>query len=256
MDITQLVITKKNTKSWVYRVNDEPEDRFASAYTGTGVGDYLTIKTYTGGIQVMNVPYTAISYIDELDADNNRESFDSQQEASIYLNEQGFYQGSAGGSSGGATTFLQLLDTFLSYGGRDGQVLYVDDNTINSMPASMVSTMQSLANWLGGVNTPPNQYVLSSSIVDEDGNSTGFITASIDAIVNRPNPYLNLRIINKGVQIVSGTPVPNLEDFVLEVGDTVSGWKDSTTVWHEAMYNGGDPNNRDNYTPLIETQVR
>jgi hypothetical protein len=63
-----------------------------------------------------------------------------------------------------------------------------------------------------------------------------------------PIAYLELRVIEKGV--ING--VPNVLS-TLEVGDTVQGRKDEFTVWTSAIYNGGDPTDRDNYTTLVET---
>lgn len=63
-----------------------------------------------------------------------------------------------------------------------------------------------------------------------------------------PIAYLDLRIIEKGVI----TGVPNVLS-TLEIGDTVQGRKDEFTVWTAAIYNGGDPTNRDNYIALVET---
>jgi hypothetical protein len=35
----------------------------------------------------------------------------------------------------------------------------------------------------------------------------------------------------------------------LQIGDIVHGFADATTVWSRARYNGGDPEDRANYTP-------
>ena len=42
----------------------------------------------------------------------------------------------------------------------------------------------------------------------------------------------------------------------LEIGDLVQGFKDANTVWKSAIYNGGDPTDRENYTPLIEVVLQ
>ncbi len=60
-------------------------------------------------------------------------------------------------------------------------------------------------------------------------------------------PYLDLPLSNKG----TNNCVPNIGTG-LETGDVVSGWKDANTYWVAAIYNGGDPADRDNYTPLNE----
>lgn len=60
--------------------------------------------------------------------------------------------------------------------------------------------------------------------------------------------YLDLNLNNKG----TNNCVPNIGPG-LETGDVVSGWKDANTYWIAAIYNGGDPSDRSNYTPLHET---
>lgn len=59
--------------------------------------------------------------------------------------------------------------------------------------------------------------------------------------------YLDLNLNNKGTH----NCIPNV-GLGLEPGDVVSGWKDANTYWVAAIYNGGDPADRTNYTPLNE----
>lgn len=61
-----------------------------------------------------------------------------------------------------------------------------------------------------------------------------------------PIQYLELRLKFKG----EGNTGDNLQ-----VGDIVHGFKDATTIWNNARYEGGDPNNRDNYTPLYDPML-
>lgn len=61
-----------------------------------------------------------------------------------------------------------------------------------------------------------------------------------------PILFLELRILFKG----SGNALPTLQ-----VGDIVHGFADATTVWNSAVYNGGDPTDRANYTPLVQTST-
>lgn len=74
----------------------------------------------------------------------------------------------------------------------------------------------------------------------------GFVWTT-DAVEVLPIPYLTLRLKAKGA---TGT----LPD-TLEVNDIVEGFKDSTTYWGSAVYNGGDIATRSNYTPLEETEL-
>jgi len=59
--------------------------------------------------------------------------------------------------------------------------------------------------------------------------------------------YLELRLKFKGV--VGG--VPN-ELATLQVGDIVHGFADASTIWTNARYEGGDVNDRANYTPIYD----
>ena len=59
--------------------------------------------------------------------------------------------------------------------------------------------------------------------------------------------YLELRLKFKGV--VGG--VPN-ELPTLQVGDIVHGFADETTIWTNAIYEGGDINDRASYTPIYD----
>jgi hypothetical protein len=61
------------------------------------------------------------------------------------------------------------------------------------------------------------------------------------------NAYLSLGLSDKG----TNNCVPNTGPG-LETGDIVRGWKDANTYWIAAIYNGGDPADRSNYTPLQE----
>lgn len=67
-------------------------------------------------------------------------------------------------------------------------------------------------------------------------------------LVYLPTPiaYLELRVVEKGVINSVANVLPTLE-----IGDTVQGRKDEFTTW-TAIYNGGDPTDRDNYTSLTE----
>jgi len=47
----------------------------------------------------------------------------------------------------------------------------------------------------------------------------------------------------------------NTNRSLLEDGDIVEGFKDSTTYWNAALYNGGTASDRANYTPLVEVSL-
>lgn len=66
-----------------------------------------------------------------------------------------------------------------------------------------------------------------------------------------PIPFLTLALMEKGSQDGVANTSANLE-----IGDLVQGFKDANTVWKSAIYNGGDPTDRENYTPLIEVVLQ
>lgn len=84
-------------------------------------------------------------------------------------------------------------------------------------------------------------------------NETNNIKAKINEIItvgqnNFTNiAYLELRLKFKGV--VGG--VPNVL-ATLQPGDIVHGFADANTIWANARYEGGDVNNRANYTPIYD----
>lgn len=63
-----------------------------------------------------------------------------------------------------------------------------------------------------------------------------------------PIPFLDLKLVEKGSQ----NGIPNKDLKKLEDGDFVQGMKDANTEWKSAMYNGGEPLDRANYTPMLE----
>lgn len=61
-----------------------------------------------------------------------------------------------------------------------------------------------------------------------------------------PIPYLELRHIAKGINNTLLTEEP---------GDLFEGFKDQFVYWQKAVWNGGDRNDRNNYTPIIEVEI-
>jgi len=72
--------------------------------------------------------------------------------------------------------------------------------------------------------------------------AVGIIKPSVGVV-----SYLDLNLNNKGTY----NCIPNV-GIGLEPGDVVSGWKDANIYWLAAIYKGGDPKDRANYTPLNE----
>lgn len=65
------------------------------------------------------------------------------------------------------------------------------------------------------------------------------------ANLNTPILYPELRLKFKG----DGNTLPSLQ-----VGDVVHGFADADTIWSNAIYNGGDPTDRDNYTVVYDAK--
>lgn len=65
-----------------------------------------------------------------------------------------------------------------------------------------------------------------------------------------PIAFLELRLIGKGPQNTNPDRIK-----ILEIGDFVEGMKDEKTLWKSARYNGGDPTDRNNYTPMVEVDL-
>jgi hypothetical protein len=100
---------------------------------------------------------------------------------------------------------------------------------------------------------------------NEDGDKEAVIVPNAPTLVNKLSAHETNGIkdkINELVEAVNGGagPVayPDLrilfkadgnELTTLQIGDIVHGFADATTVWSRARYNGGDPEDRANYTP-------
>jgi hypothetical protein len=67
----------------------------------------------------------------------------------------------------------------------------------------------------------------------------------LESKIGKVIPYYVLQFVAKGS---GNTENPNTE----EPGDIFEGWKDATTYWPRARWNGGDRNDRNNYTPLCD----
>lgn len=92
-------------------------------------------------------------------------------------------------------------------------------------------------------NIPINTVVVTE--LDVTDNSIGNPTTPEPSSI-LPIPYLNLRLISKGVGNSLITEQP---------GDFFEGCKDATTYWTRARWNGGSRNDRNNYTPMVEHEL-
>jgi len=94
--------------------------------------------------------------------------------------------------------------------------------------------------------------VPSSLVRVSNGGTSQSLTIQkiIDATSSAPIPYLSLEFVAKGHQ-------NGIANFLVteEIGDIFEGWKDATTYWTRARWNGGDRNDRNNYTPILEVEI-
>jgi len=182
-----------------------------SKWSGTQIDGRFTFKSENGARLFANVPFSEVSYVDETGG-GSVSSFASAISLHNKLKEVGFFDASVSSGGGGADTFKQLADTFSSFTGRNGQVIYVDGNVLNSktiannellsqlgdtnleliqnIPAghilqvvTIIEGDQTIKRWAAvpfptQENTPPNGY-LQLGTVTRDGSdvnvSTGYL---------------------------------------------------------------------------------
>ena len=148
----------------------------------TTVGDFCHFKTLSGAniIKDQNVLYSDVTLIA-----SGTFTFASSLALRLKLKEVGFFDGvssGGGGGGGGVDQFTELLDTFNSYLGRDGQALVVNESElkIETVPFSNVSAFTDLS------DTPnpllPNKMIVTNSA----GNA--LIMTNLPAT---PETYLN-----------------------------------------------------------------
>jgi len=91
----------------------------------TTKGNFCDFKTANGAniIQKQNILFSEVTLIA-----SGTFTFASVTELWVKLDEVGFFDGLATGAGGGVDEFVELLDTFPSYLGRDGQVLIVNES--------------------------------------------------------------------------------------------------------------------------------
>lgn len=239
-EITSLQITRRNAAYWTLLGSDSPNERDADNYTGTRNGDYLTIKTLTGAVIYKDVYYAYISYIDVAEPENNMTDPPSARELQAHLIAQGFYVGVDGGGGGtGVSTFKALLDVNVpSFTGRALQLLRVNaaEQFVESFQYNPKFTDS--AEWIGG-QLLPNQYILTSNEVNEDGSAKYIIQAPISQVVNRAFLFDEVAVVRKGYTNVDTgggviEAIPNTEPYLPEYGDYCEfTWRDpeNGAVW-------------------------
>lgn len=120
---------------------------------------------------------------------------------------------------------------------RLDKIVFNTSNTFTKLPG-----LESLSNPVA-VPTPVGTIEFGVSLVT-DAEIEEPIPPNPSA--NSPIPYLTLRLIAKGVGNSLVTEQP---------GDIFEGFKDATTYWTRAKWNGGNRGNRNNYTPIVENEL-
>lgn len=191
----------------------------SSEYTGTFMGNYLYIKTGTGAIAYLQVPYDVITYVDEVGG--GTDTYDSAFQAHDSLKQAGFFVYSTnGGGSGSAGKFVDLTDVNVpSLVGRQGQVVRVNE-TGTALETAMIGTADKFVNLLdwGGGALQPNKYLATNSL----GNAV--VQLDIDTIENTPIPAGFFRLKAKGYIWDGSDYIFNQEEFANEAGDFYEGF--------------------------------
>lgn len=129
-ELTSLEIIRIGVRTWTIVPNGIAADnRNQSLYNGSSAGDLVTIKSFNGGVEFKNIPFSIIKYTDNITPANNRNSFASAQEFDIYAKNQGFFY-DGGSGTGGATSFDELIDTPNSKLGNSGKAVVVGESEI------------------------------------------------------------------------------------------------------------------------------
>jgi hypothetical protein len=123
--MSSLVITKE-TGNFFSLVLDNGDPIISEQNRLTTVGDFCNFKTANGANLILkqNILYSEITIIT-----SGSHVPTSIQDLWLSLITEGFFYGLGNSGSGtGAERFTELLDTFSSYLGRDGQVLVVNES--------------------------------------------------------------------------------------------------------------------------------
>lgn len=253
-NIERVIITRRTNNYWEYKLTingiEDVLPRAWGSYTGGSNGNYIYIVSWQGGILMNNVSYTVFSYYDATDNNNDLVTPASASELVEHFLAQGFFldgRFANGGGGGGSSVNLikQLLDVDLpTFIGRNGQVLYIDEasGTVKSKTLGGVTRFTELLDWLGNA-LQPNNYILTSSQVDQEGNALGLVQSPIANIVNRPNGFNETQFYQKGID--------NLEAYANEPGDFAQGIFTVEGVpyyYKELIYNGGDVRDINSFT--------
>jgi len=160
--MSTLTITKQSGNFFSLQLNSE--DAIISEQNRlTTVGNICHFKTVSGAniIKSQNIAYSDITLVA-----SGSFTFASINALWLKLIEVGFFDGLAtgGGGGGGVDNFTELLDTFNSYIGRDGQALVVNESElkIETVPFANVSAFTDLSD----VPSPllPNKMIVTNAL--------------------------------------------------------------------------------------------
>ena len=178
--MSTLLITKNSGNFFSLQLNSETPI-ISEQNRLTTVGSFCHFKTVSGAniIKDQNILYSDITLVA-----SGSFTFASVNALWVKLIEVGFFDGLGAGGGGGTGVdhFTELLDTFNSYIGRDGQALVVNESElkIETVPFSNVSAFTDLSD-------APNPLLPNKMIVT---NATGTALIMTD-LPTTPETYLN-----------------------------------------------------------------
>ena len=173
-----LIITKQTGNFFSLALNSD-EVVISDQNRLTTVGNFCHFKTANGAniVKEQNVLFSEITLITSGSA-----TFPSVNALWVGLINAGFFDGlGTGGGGGGASEFTELIDTFPSYLGRNGQTLIINESQqrIESVPFYNVQNFVQLA------DAPSS--LLPNKMITTNANGTALIMSEIPTI---PDPYL------------------------------------------------------------------
>ena len=176
--MSSLIITKQTGNFFSLALNSE-EVVISDQNRLTTVGNFCHFKTANGAniVKEQNVLFSEITLITSGSA-----TFPSVNALWVGLINAGFFDGlGTGGGGGGAAEFTELIDTFPSYLGRNGQTLIINESEqrIESVPFYNVQNFVQLA------DAPSS--LLPNKMITTNANGTALIMSEIPTI---PDPYL------------------------------------------------------------------
>jgi hypothetical protein len=173
-----LIITKQTGNFFSLALNSD-EVVISDQNRLTTVGNFCHFKTANGAniVKEQNVLFSDITLTTSGSA-----TFPSVNALWVGLINAGFFDGlGTGGGGGGAAEFTELIDTFPSYLGRNGEALIINESQqrIESVPFYNVQNFVQLA------DAPSS--LLPNKMITTNANGTALIMSEIPTI---PDPYL------------------------------------------------------------------